>query len=487
MNVLNQPLEFMPEIYYSFIVSNQYYDTNISNKTLLLCSNIISSMDIKKFNCIIGINDKKKIQLKSEFINQHHFDYLSNIEILGSCYFDYVYLHECWIENMKIIEDSILNGFNSHLVLMNCKFKNQIQINNLSNLLLYECSMPILQNLNIVNIVHINGSHFFDKYYIYNKQSASINISLQQYKFLKPNILYKPILIRKKNKYYMKFNVDNKFYYKFIDYCISPGVNKPKHRGINLYEFLKNGNTKELIVIPNGIYYLEKSVPIQSHLIGIGFPIIHFCYNAQFILQQPSIMIEGIKIKNYSNQAIFVINSQNTTLMNIYIENQIKSKEGNSFIIINSNYNYLNNLWLFNLHQCYDYGILIMGNYNVFISVYLDAFKSANIYNMGEHNELIYINHDIISNYAIMSLKKIQMIGNSFFSYSVYNETYNITHDSIIKNSYIIYLDDYNSIYASKLLYFPYFINYDKIKKEEYKIKKIIYIHKQQCFLLSNY
>jgi len=494
MDLIIHSNEFMPEIYYSFSVypSNNLYESyDFYKKTLLLKHHLLqSSIDFNQYENIIGLNEKKKIKINGELLENCKFSFISNVEIIGKTILShFLYLHESIFDKLVLSDDYILNGYNTHFICQYCIFHQPIQLNNLTNLLLEDCQFINTTNLNIINLIYISlqPNDIVEKYYIYNYQSATLNVFLQLYKHLQQNYLQKPLLVYKQNKYFLKFIKGRDISYYSMDYCISPGVFKPNNKGISIYSFLQKAiGRQKVVIIPNGIYYLDKKVEIDYHLIGIGFPIIHFIRNGQIIMKKSYIMIEGFRIRNYTHNFTIVIEDNHITLMNICIRNERKKKllEPRTMILIESDYNFIHNLWLFNRNKNYNYGIINAGNHNLILSIYSDAFLESNILNTGLYTDVIFFNSEIIQNLGILSNNKIILLGSSFFSYSVISENYKITLDSIIKNTYILYLDDYMSIHESKLLYFPYFINYDKSKKEENKVRKIIYHPQKQLFLL---
>lgn len=494
MNYLINNYQFLPEIYYSFCISNEILE-NISlsfKKTMLLKNNIYKNLNFNNYSSIIGVREDKKIKIKGELLNNCELFFIDNIEIVGNAKLEhFLYLENCLIDNLIINENYHFNAFHSHLIFNHCQFKNELKINNNTNILFNNCNLIKYSNLNIINMIYINlkQEDIIEKYYIYNFQSAILNVYLYLYKHIKQNYLFKPSLIFKNNQYYLKLIKENVIYLEPIQYCISPGLVKPNsNKGINLYTFLLNAIGKQsMVVIPNGVYYLDTEIEIDYHLIGIGFPIINILEKGLFIVKKNFIIIEGFKFKNFSSNIIFFIYQNNITLMNIFIHNEKNpNKSSKSLIIIQGNNNFINNIWLYNNNRNYEYGIVNMGNNNVLLSIFTDSFLKSNIYNLGNYLEIIYFNNEVIHNQGIISSKKLILLGSSFFSFSVINENFFLTIDSIIKNSFVIYLDDYHSIFHSRLLYFPYFINYEKFKKDDSKIKKIIYHYSKQLFLLVN-
>jgi hypothetical protein len=491
MNLLNNN-EFLPEIYYSFYVHDKkkINTSDFNAKTLLINNNVFINLNNYHFDCILGLNEFKKYKIKSNLINNYKISYISNVELCGQFNLkNFFYLHDCIIDSLNIIDNTIYNNIsdyylNNNLIFNNCFFKNPINVSNLTNILFQDCNIIEYNNLNIINLVYLN-THIKERFYIYNQQSAILNVILNLYKNIQTNYLNKPLLIYKNKKYYIKIIKNNISSYHLIDYCISPGIKIPKNYGIDIYSFLTNPFNKNFIFIPNGIYYLDKPILLNASIIGIGLPLINFIINGQIILKKSNIIIEGLKIHNYTNNNLIILLENNNTLMNLIIQNEKKNNNLNSLILVYGNFNFLNNICLLNHQKNYEYGLINMGNYNLFISIYMDVFKKCNFYNLGLNNDIIYLNNEVVQNYGIISKFKLIVLGCCFISFCVHSLNYKLTDDSIIKNSYILYLDDYKSIYESKLLYFPYFINFDKTKKEECKIKKIKFDYFKNSFLLN--
>jgi len=497
--------EFMPEMYYSFHVPNADMKGSESTspssidtfrRTLLLKDARSASLyrQYHLYDNIIGIPSLKEIKIKGSLLSDTSFTFLSNIEIVGEAHLrPFFYLEDCCIDQLYIADETHLHPrrFYSHFHFKSCSFRYPIQSTHMTNLLFEKCNPMEYSDLNIVNIIHVlhhslSTTHHYDQHYIYHKQSAIIHIIMAFYKHIRYNYQFKPQLCFRNQQYLLLFKRDHQEEEYWIDYCISPGIMRPlSAKGISITSFLHQSNGKKLIVIPNGIYYIDQPVDISCHMIGIGFPIIHFIQHGQIICKHSFIMIEGLDIRNHTEQVLFTLEKDSITLMNIKIQNEPKSKHGYAMISILSSFNYLNNIRLLNQTKHYQHGIVLMGNSNILLSISSDAFQKCNFFNFGVHNHFIYINSEVTHNLAVQSTQKLIVLGSSFFCYSVLNETYLLSHDSVLKNTYILYMDDYQSIHESKLLYFPYFINYEKKKiiSDLLSVKQITYEPHSQLFL----